>query len=265
MTMNDDQRHAAAAALYRAERTREWIEPVTATWPDATIEDAYAIGQLVTDMKVADGRTIMGHKIGYTSAAMREAFGAMEPDYGTLFDDWFLDDGASVSMATLNRPWIEIEIAFVLRRRLAGPAISTADVLAATDFIAPAIELVDSRFTYDSPEGAVIDSIADAASCGFVMVGGCRVALNEVDPSRVTGTLSIDGVAVACGTGAAVMDNPVNAVAWLARKLADFGVAMEPGHTVLSGSFIAARPVAAGNTVTADFGTLGQIQVSFTD
>ena len=264
MAMNDDQRHAAAAALYQAERTRQWIEPVTATWPGATIEDAYAIGQLVTDMKVADGRTIMGHKVGYTSAAMREAFGATEPDYGTLFDDWFLDDGARVSMATLNRPWIEIEIAFVLKQPLAGPAVGAADVLAATDFIAPAIELVDSRFTHDSPEGAVIDSIADAASCGFVMVGEGRAALNHVDPRRITGTLLIDGEEVASGTGEAVMGNPVNAVAWLARKLAGFGVAMEPGHTVLSGSFIAAIPVAAGNAVTADFGTLGQIQVSFT-
>ena len=262
MAMLEQERQDAAQALFEAERTRQWIEPITTTYPGADIADAYAIGQMVTEAKVAAGRRVCGHKVGYTSAAMRDAFGATEPDYGTIFDNWIVEDGSTISMKSVNRPWVEIELAFVLKAELGGPTVDATDVIKATDYVLPSIEICDSRFTTDG-DGGVIDSIADAASCGLVIVGGNRVKLADFDPCDLTGALYINGELAESGTGAAVMGNPINAVAWLARKLSEFGVTMEAGHIVLSGSFIAARAVEANDSVVADFGSLGKINLEF--
>ncbi len=258
MPMTDDQRREAAAALVEAENTRNWMEPITLTYDGADIEDAYAIGQYVTDAKVAAGREVKGHKVGLTSKAMRSTTGATEPDYGTIFDNWFLDEGTQVSMSTLNRPLVEIELVFVLQDELGGPSVNAIDVIRATDFIVPAVEVVDSRFSKRGKPG-VVDSIADAASCGFIMVGGNPRQLTQLDIRHVAGALYKNGEIEESGTAAAVMGNPLNSVAWLARKLHEFGVHMEPGHTVLSGSFIRAHPMEVGDTFVADFGPLGQI------
>ena len=258
MPMTDDQRREAAAALVEAERTRNWMEPITLTYDGADIEDAYAIGQYVTEAKVAAGRVVKGHKVGLTSKAMRSTTGATEPDYGTIFDDWFLDEGTQVSMSTLNRPLVEIELVFVLEAKLGGPSVNAIDVIRATDFILPAVEVVDGRFSKRGKPG-VVDSIADAASCGFIMVGGNPRHLTQLDIRHVAGALYKNGEIEESGTAAAVMGNPLNSVAWLARKLHEFGVEMEPGHTVLSGSFIRAHPIEVGDTFVADFGPLGQI------
>ncbi len=264
MPMTDDQRRAAAAALVEAELTRTWIEPITLTYEGADIEDAYAIGQYVTDAKVAAGRVVKGHKVGLTSKAMRSTTGATEPDYGTLFDNWFLDEGTQVSMSTMNRPLVEIEIVFVLKHELGGPSVNASDVMRATDYILPAFEVVDNRFSKRGKPG-VVDSIADAASCGFVMVGGNPRQLNQLDIRHVGGALYKNGVVEESGTAAAVMGNPINSVAWLARKLDEFGVTMQPGNSILSGSFIKAHPIAVGDTFVADFGSLGQISFGVTE
>jgi 2-keto-4-pentenoate hydratase len=256
--MTDQQRRDAAAALVEAENTRNWIEPVTVTYEGADIEDAYAIGRYVTDAKVAAGRVVKGHKVGLTSKAMRERTGATEPDYGTIFDNWFLDEGSQVSMATMNRPFVEIEMVFVMKSDLGGPSVNAIDVIRATDFVVPAVEVVDSRFATRGV-GGIVDSVADAASCGFIMVGGNPRLLTDIDIRHVGGALYKNGELEESGTASAVMGNPVNAVAWLARKLHEFDVHMEAGHTILSGSFIRAHPIAVGDSFVADFGPLGQI------
>lgn len=258
MALSDQQRRDYAKKLYQAELTRDWIDYPTKCFPDVSIEDAYAIGQYVTDTKVESGRRIKGHKVGYTSAAMRRTFGAIEPDYGTLFDDWFVDEGTLLDKSRLNLPWVEIELLFALKAPLGGSDVNAIDVIQATDFIVPAIEICDNRYKTDDYEG-VIDSIADAASCGLVVVGGNPVRLTDVDPRTLSGALFINGEPVESGTASAVMGNPINAVAWLARKLHAFGVTMQPGHSILSGSFVAARSIQAGDTVLADFGQLGQV------
>ena len=258
MAMTDEQRREAAAALVKAEETREWMEPITLAYEGADIEDAYAIGALVTEAKVAAGRVVKGHKVGLTSKAMRSLTGATEPDYGTIFDNWFLDEGSQVSMSRLNRPLVEIELVFVLASELGGPSVNAVDVIRATDFVLPAVEVVDSRFSGRGLPG-VVDSIADAASCGFIMVGGNPVTLTDIDVRHVAGALYKNGQIEESGTASAVMGNPINSVAWLARKLHEFGVHMEAGHTILSGSFIRAHPIVVGDTFTSDFGPLGQI------
>jgi 2-oxo-hept-3-ene-1,7-dioate hydratase len=264
MVMTDADRRAAAASLFEAELTRNWTEPITLAYEGVDIEDAYAIGQYVTEAKVAAGRVIKGHKVGLTSKAMRSTTGATEPDYGTLFDNWFVDEGSKVSMSTMNRPMVEIELVFVLKSELGGADVTAIDVIAATDFILPAIEVVDGRYAKRGL-GGVVDSIADAASCGFVMVGGNPVRLEDVDIRHIGGALYLNGELEESGVAAAVMGNPVNSVAWLARKLNEFGVTMQPGHSVLSGSFIRARSFGAGDSVVADFGALGQISFGVID
>lgn len=258
MAMTEVQQREAAEALFQAELTREWMEPVTLTYDGADIEDAYAIGQLVTDLKIAAGRVVKGHKVGLTSKAMRSLTGATEPDYGSIFDNWFLDEGTQVSMQVLNRPLVEIELVFVLSKSLGGPDVNAVDVIDATDYVMPAIEVVDTRFSKRGKPG-VIDSIADAASCGFIMIGGSPRKLTEIDVRHIGGALYKNGEIEESGTAAAVMGNPINSVAWLARKLHEFGVEMQAGHTVLSGSFIKAHPMTVGDTFVADYGPLGQI------
>jgi 2-oxo-hept-3-ene-1,7-dioate hydratase/2-keto-4-pentenoate hydratase len=207
---------------------------------------------------------VKGHKVGLTSKAMRSTTGATEPDYGTLFDNWFLDEGTQVSMSTLNRAMVEIELVFVLKEELGGPSVNAVDVIRATDFVLPAVEVVDSRYSKRGLPG-VIDSIADAASCGFIMVGGNPRELTQLDIRHVAGALYKNGEIEESGTASAVMGNPINSVAWLARKLDEFGVVMEAGHTVLSGSFIRAHPIEVGDSFVADFGPLGQISFGVVD
>ena len=162
--LTDKQRRAAAQSLIEAERDHAPIDPISTTYPGADVEDAYRISILVAEMKVAAGRSIKGHKIGLTSKAMRSLAGATEPDYGTLFDDWFVAEGSAISMSRMNRPLVEVELAFVFREPLAGPMINAAEVIHATDFVVPAIEIVDSRFNV---RGTLVDSIADARVVRF--------------------------------------------------------------------------------------------------
>jgi 2-oxo-hept-3-ene-1,7-dioate hydratase/2-keto-4-pentenoate hydratase len=254
--LTEDQRREAAAALFAAERDHAPIPLITVTYPEADVEDAYRISMLVTEMKLAAGRTIKGHKIGLTSKAMRSTTGATEPDYGTLFDDWFVDEASAVPWSRMNRPLVEVELAFVMKERLTGPSVNAADVIRATDFILPALEIVDFRYN-DRPK--LVDSIADAAACGFVVLGGNPRRLTDIDIRRISGSLSKNGEIEETGVASAVMGNPINAIAWLANKLHEFGVAMEPGHVVLSGSFIKAVPFGAGDSLVALFDQLGEV------
>lgn len=256
--LTPEQRTAMAHALVAAEADHAPIEPFTVTHPDADIEDAYRIAQLVTELKVAAGRTVKGHKVGLTSKAMQQFAGATEPDYGSLTDDWFVPEGSTIDMTRLNRPLAEVEIAFVLGASLSGPGINAADVIRATEFVVPAIEIVDSRYNGRGPK-ALVDSVADAAWCGLVVLGGRPRRLSDLDLRLEGAALYKNGTVEESGVGAAVMGNPVNAVVWLANKLASFGVSMEPGSVVLSGSFVKAIPFTAGDTITAMFNTLGSV------
>ena len=256
--LTSEQRMAMAEALFRAEADAAPIEPFTTTHPDADIEDSYRIAQLVTELKVAAGRTVKGHKVGLTSKAMQQLSGASEPDYGTLTDDWIVPEGSTIDMTRLNRPLVEVEIAFVLGRELSGPGLNAADIIRATDYVLPAIEIVDSRYSGRGPK-PLIDSVADAAWCGLVVLGGRPMRLDEFDVRREGAALYKNGSVEETGVGAAVMGNPVNAVVWLANKLASFGVSMAAGSVVLSGSFVKAIPFSSGDTITALFSTLGDV------
>ncbi len=256
--LSDADVSAAARALYQAEVDWAPIEPISTTYPEADIEDAYRISQAVTDLKVAAGRLIKGHKIGLTSKAMRSLTGATEPDYGTLFDDWFLLEGSVVPRSKMNRPLVEVELSFVLKSPLQGPGVTVADVIRATDFVLPSIEIVDTR-QKGRGTNSLVDSISDAAACGFVILGANPVSLNDIDLRTVGASLSINGDIEESGVARAVMGNPINAVAWLANKLHEYGVTAQAGHVILSGSFIKAIGFDVGDNVEADFGPLGEV------
>jgi 2-keto-4-pentenoate hydratase len=248
----------AAQALFQAELDNAPITPISEQYPTADVEDAYRISQAVTDLKVAAGRVIKGHKIGLTSKAMRSLTNATEPDYGTMFDNWFVLEGSVVPRSTMNRPLVEVELAFVLKEPLVGPAVTVADVIRATDFVLPAIEIVDTRQSGRGPN-MLIDSIADAAACGLVILGANKARLEDIDVRNIGASLSINGDIEESGMARAVMGNPINAVAWLANKLHEFGVTPQAGHVILSGSFIKAIPFQPGDTVEALFNELGEV------
>lgn len=263
--LDDAAREEIAQRILAAQLHREYLPPVTETHPDCDVRDAYLIAQRVTDGKIGTGRLVKGHKIGLTSKVIRDISGSDEPDFGALFDDMFIPEGSTVSKATFNRGVaVEIELAMIIGRTLRGPGINVVDVIRATEWVLPAIEIVDSRYLRPGPGPLVVDSVADAAWCGGIVLGGNPRALSQFDVRAVTGTLHINDEVRATGTSAAVMGNPLNAVAWLANKLAEFGVAIETGHLVMSGSFIAIARLRAGDHVRASFDHFGDVELHVT-
>lgn len=256
-----------AKELDRAERTRERIRPFTARFADMTIEDAYRINQSWVDLKLADGRTVYGHKIGLTSRAMQQAAGITEPDYGTLLDDMVFEQGSDVPSGRFITPKVEVELAFVLGNRLEGAGTTIFDVLNATEYVVPAIEIIDSRiYPVDPQSGAarkVQDTISDNAANAGIIVGGQPTRPDKLDMRRTGALLSRNGVIEETGLAAGVLNHPANGVAWLAQRLALWGQTLEPGEVVLGGSFT--RPVEGGpgDVFHADFGSLGSISFRF--
>ncbi len=249
---------AIANGIWRAEQTGVLTKAPSVLHPEVTVDDGYAIAMAVRDLKLAAGRKVKGHKIGLTSKAMRDMTGAKEPDYGFIYDDWFVMEGSVVQRAKMNRPLVEVELAFVMNEELVGPSVHVADVIRATDFILPALEIVD--FRYEKPGvNPLVDSIADTAWCGGLVLGANPMKLTDVDVRRIGASLSINGEIVESGTSSAVMANPINAVAWLANTLAQFGTSLKPGDVILSGSFIKAVPFDAGDSLVALFDQLGEV------
>lgn len=257
----------AAAALDNAERTRVPIPQLSLRYPDMTIEDAYAVQRVWTDRKLAAGRRMVGRKIGLTSRAMQQAVSITEPDYGALFDDMLFDDGGEVPAGRFIRPRIEVELAFVLGAPLKGPDCTVFDVLRATEFVTPALEILDARVQMSDPATGhlrtIVDTIADNAADAGLVIGGRAVAPEEIDLRWAAALLYRNGVVEESGVAAAVLNNPANGVAWLANRLAPHGVRLEAGEIILSGSFT--RPVHAwpGDTFHADYGPLGSVVARF--
>ena len=255
-----------ADELHEAERAGVQIEHFSKRFPEMTIEDGYSISRQWVATKIAEGRVARGHKIGLTSRAMQQASQIDEPDYGTLLDDMFFEQG-DIPLARFIKPRVEVELAFVMGRRLAGPHVSIADVLAATDYVVPAIEIIDARIEqFDRDSGRmrkVFDTISDNAANAGIVLGGRPVKPDAVDLRWVAALLYKNAVIEESGVAAAVLNHPATGVAWLARKLAPWDECLEAGEVVLAGSFT--RPTAAvqGDTFHADYGPLGSIAFRF--
>jgi 2-oxo-hept-3-ene-1,7-dioate hydratase len=256
-----------AAELHESEKSRVQLTHFSRRFPQMTIEDGYAISREWVKTKLAEGRVVKGHKIGLTSRAMQLSSQITEPDYGTLLDDMFFEQGGDIPFTRFIAPRIEVELAFVLGKRLQGPQVTIFDVLAATDYVVPAVEIIDARIEqFDRETKAprrVFDTIADNAANAGIVTGGRPVKPDAVDLRWVSALLYKNGVIEESGVAAAVLNHPATGVAWLANKLAPWGECLEPGEVVLGGSFT--RPITAlpGDTFHVDYGPLGSVAFRF--
>lgn len=265
--LDRDLIQAAAERLDEAERCGRQLRQFSLEWPQMSIEDGYAIQRAWVDLKLKAGRRIRGHKIGLTSRVMQQASQIDEPDYGILLDDMFVREGSDLPMDRFIVPRLEVELAFILGRPLRGPGCTLFDVLAATDYVTPALEIIDARI---EPVDAttkvarkVFDTISDNAANAALILGGRPVRPLDVDLRWVAALLYRNGVIEESGVAAAVMNHPAQGVAWLANKLFDHGVGLEAGQVILAGSFT--RPVAAraGDSFHVDYGPMGSIACRF--
>lgn len=244
-------------------RTRMPLPLLTKTYPDIEVEDAYRIQESFVARRLAGGARIKGYKVGLTSKAMQEMAGSNEPDFSAMTDDLFIPESTPIPASRFFDPMIEIEIAFVMKAALRGPGVLPMDVIRATDFVVPAIEIVDFRVAR-APGMNIIDTVADLAACGGVVLGANPRRLDAIDLRRVNGAILRNGEVQQQGEASAVLGNPVTSVAWLANKLGEFGVTFEPGHVILTGSFVRAFPVSAGDEILCQFDQgLGDVATSF--
>lgn len=256
-----------AAELHQSEKTRIQIQHFSKRFPDIAVQDAYAISRAWVKMKIAEGRVVKGHKIGLTSRAMQLSSQITEPDFGTLLDDMFFPEGSDIPTQRFIAPRVEVELAFILGRRLQGPKVTIFDVLAATDYVTPALEIIDARIEQFDRETKVprkvFDTISDNAANAGIITGGRPVKPDAVDLRWCGALLYKNGVIEETGLAAGVLNHPATGVAWLANKLAPFGEYLEAGEVVLGGSFTRPTPAVAGDTFHADYGPLGNVAFRF--
>ena len=265
--LTQDDIHAAAASLDAAERSRSQTSLLSLKHPGMTMDDAYAIQSAWVKKKLDGGRRVIGWKIGLTSKAMQYALNIDIPDSGVLFDDMLFEDGATVPADRFIQPRVEAEIAFVMKAPLRGPGVTVFDVLNATDYVTPALEILDTRIVRVDPETkkarTIVDTIADNAANAGIVLGGRPMRPDATDLRWIGAIVSRNAEVEETGLGAGVLNHPARGIAWLANRLASYGGRIEAGQIVLAGSFI--RPVEArhGDTIVGDFGPYGSVSLFF--
>jgi 2-keto-4-pentenoate hydratase len=264
--LDSNQRTLAAELLWAAERDLTPIDPLTELYPGIDVVDAYEVQLINIRRKIAAGARVRGHKVGLSSPVMQQMMGVDEPDYGHLLDAMILTQDAPIPAAAYCYPRIEVEIGYVLGAPLPGAGCTEADVLAATEYIVPSFELIDSRIR--DWRIKLADTIADNASSAGVILGAARrtpaeLAADGIDLADIEAVLYADDAEVARGNTSAVLGNPTACVAWLARKVADFGVKLEAGHLILPGSCTRAIDALPGTAFRAEFAGLGTVTASF--
>jgi 2-oxo-hept-3-ene-1,7-dioate hydratase len=250
-----------ADELAEADRTHGVIPRITARHPEATVEDSYAIQGVWRDTNLAAGRRLAGRKIGLTSKAMQQATGITEPDYGVMFDDTVYGTGAEIPVDLFSNVRIEVELAFVLKTPLEGPDATLDDALAAIDYAVPALEVLNSHIELEGR--TIVDTIADNAAYGAMVLGDVHRRPDEIDLRWVPGVLARNGEIEETGVAMGVLGHPATGVAWLANKLHQHGARLEPGEIILAGSFTRPLWVARGDSVLCDYGPMGEIACRF--
>jgi 2-oxo-hept-3-ene-1,7-dioate hydratase len=258
---------ALARRLYEARKRRSQLRHFSKEHPGMTLEDGYAIQRAWVGLELADGRSIRGRKIGLTSRAMQMASQITEPDFAPLMDDMFFETGSDIAFDRFIAPRVEVELAFVLGRPLRGPGVTVFQVLQATEFVTPALEIIDARIEqFDRDTKAprkVFDTIADFAANAGIVTGGRPVRPDAVDLRWVGALLYKNAVIEETGLAAAVLNHPATGVAWLANKIAAFDEQLNAGDIVLGGSFTRPTTAQRGDVLQADYGPLGNISLRF--
>lgn len=250
-----------AAELAEADRTHGVIPRITARFPEATIEDSYAIQGVWRDAQIAAGRRLVGRKIGLTSKAMQQATGITEPDYGVMFDDTVFESGADIPFRNFSNVRVEVELAFVLKHPLEGPDCTLDDALVAIDYAVPALEVLNSHIELEGR--TIVDTISDNAAYGAMVLGTVRKRPDEIDLRWVPGVLSRNGEIEETGVAAGVLGHPATGVAWLANKFHQHGARLEAGEIILAGSFTRPMWVSLGDHVVCDYREMGTIECRF--
>jgi 2-oxo-hept-3-ene-1,7-dioate hydratase len=267
MALTTDDIERAAKRLHQAEKTRQQIRQLSQDFPGITIADAYAIQKAWIEIKLAEGRVVKGHKIGLTSKAMQSALLIDEPDSGVLLDDMFFADGGLVPSDRFIGTRVEAELAFIMKTRLKGPDCTMFDVLNATDFVVPALEILDTRIERVDPATKstrkIFDTIADNAANAGIVLGGRPLRPLDADLRWIGALCYRNGQLEETGLAAGVLNHPATSVAWLANKIAPNGLALEPGQVVLAGSFIRPIETRKGDTIQADYGPYGSVSCYF--
>jgi len=259
--MDESRIKTLADALLTAEQTRRPIAPLTETDAGITVDEAYRVQLRIMEVKKSAGQIVVGKKIGLTSLAMQAMLGVKEPDYGHILNGMVVMEGEKIPAADLIAPRMEGEIAFVLKEDLRGPGVTLTEVIRCTAGVIPALEIIDSRVR--DWKIKLPDTVADNASSARIVLGGVLTSPTSIDLRTVGMVMEKNGEVLATAAGAAVLGHPANAVAWLANKLAAYGIPLRKGEVVLSGSLTAAAPVAAGDFFRADFGLLGDVKIKF--
>ncbi|HMZ01041.1 MAG TPA: 2-oxo-hepta-3-ene-1,7-dioic acid hydratase [Burkholderiaceae bacterium] len=256
-----------ARQLYEARKTRTPLRHFSKQHPGMTIEDGYAIQREWVKLEQADGRVIKGRKIGLTSRAMQLSSQITEPDYAPLMDDMFFETGSDLPFDRFIAPRVEVELAFILGKPLKGPGLTMFDVLAATEYVTPAVEIIDSRIEQFDRDTKVMrkvfDTISDFAANAGIVLGGRPVKPDALDLRWVGAMLFKNGVIEETGLAAAVLNHPATGVAWLGNKIAPYGEQLNAGDVVLAGSFTRPTPALRGDTFHVDYGPLGAIAFRF--
>jgi 2-oxopent-4-enoate/cis-2-oxohex-4-enoate hydratase len=255
-------RDGLAEELYRALRGRSTVAPLRERGHDLEIDDAYAISLGILERRLRDGERVVGKKIGVTSKAVQDMLGVRQPDFGFLTDRMWIPDGGTVTIAeTMIQPRAEAEIALVLKSGLKGPGVTPADVLEATATIAPCFEIVDSRIANWNIR--IVDTIADNASCGVFVLGDARIDPRTVDLAALKARVFKNGQPLSEGLGSAVQGSPLASVAWLANTLGSYGVSLDAGEIILSGSLVPLEPAKPGDVFRLELDGVGPASVSF--
>jgi len=266
MTFPQDLIQQLARELQDSEKSRVQVEHFSKRFPGMTVEDGYAVSRAWVAMKIAEGRKSIGHKIGLTSRAMQQSSQIDEPDYGALLDDMLFAPG-DVPTARFIAPRVEVELAFVLERKLEGANVTVDDVIDATDYVTPAIEIIDARIEqFDRHTKAprrVQDTISDNAANAGIVIGGRKMNPRDLDLPWCGAILRQNGNVEETGLAAGVQGHPAVGVAWLAMKLAPWGECLQPGEIVLAGSFTRPVPARKGDVFDADYGPLGRFEFRF--
>lgn len=257
-----------ARELHRAEQSRIQLRQFSSRFPEMGFEDAYRISRSWSEIKKSEGQQVIGHKIGLTSRAMQLSSQIDEPDFGTLFDEMLYESGQAIGSERFILPRVEVELAFILGRDLEGPKVSVADVYRATDYVTPALEIIDARIEqHDRDSGAprrVFDTISDNAANAGIVLGAAPVKADSVDLRWAGSLLYKNGVIEETGLAAGVLGHPAIGIAWLARRLHSIGERLEAGETVLAGSFTRPVAIAPGDVIHAEYGALGSLCFALT-
>ena len=259
--LDQQQREAIAAELVQADIDRTVLPRLTARYEGMEVEDSYAIQKIWSDRRIEAGARLVGHKIGLTSKVMQVATGITEPDYGVIHDDMVYESGSVVEFDRFSNVRIEVELAFVLAKPLTGPNVTLFDVLNSTAYVVPALEILNSHLELEGR--TIVDTISDNAAMGAMVIGGRPMKVDDIDLPWASAMLYRNETIEESGVAGAVLGNPAMGVAWLANKLAQHGQTLEAGEIILAGSFTRPMWVYRGDTVHADYGSLGSVTCRF--